>query len=60
MGSTSVSTRLKRPRREANHSSPLVTKQRTSGVIPPFLYMISWRGQGHYLPTSDMNLCEER
>lgn len=36
------------------------TKLRTSGAIPPFLYMLSWRGQGHYLPTSDRNLCEER
>jgi len=55
----SVSPRLKRPRREANHSSPLVTKQRTSGAIPSFLYMLSWCGQEHYLLTSDRNICEE-
>jgi hypothetical protein len=60
MGATSVCPRLKRPRREANHSSPLVTKQRTNRVIPPFLYMISLRGRGHYLLTSDRNLCDER
>lgn len=56
---TSVSPRLKRPRLEDNHSSRFVTKQRTSGAIPPFLYMLSWRGQEHYLLTSDKNICEE-
>lgn len=60
MGTMSISPRLKWPRREANHSSPLVTKQRTSGAIPPFLYIFSWRAQGHYLLTSDRNLCVDR